>query len=108
MPMGYRHGGFFDGFGHGPGLFGLVLMLVFWAAIALVVLVVLRNWRHSPYRLHDHAYGRGPGAGSGAGSGAHVAASVASPAIEVLRERFAKGEVSEEEFTSRLTLLKES
>ena len=105
MPMNYRHGGFFDGFGgHGPGLFGIVLMLVFWAAIALVVVVVLRNWRHSPYHLHDHAFGRGPGAGSDA----HVATSLASPAIEVLRERFARGEVSEEEFSRRLTLLKES
>ena len=105
MPLGYRHGGFFDGFGgHGPGLFGIVLMLAFWVAIALVALVVVRNWRHSPYRLHEHAYGRGPNAMSDA----HVAAPVASPAIDVLRERFARGEVSEEEFTRRLTMLKES
>ncbi len=103
--MGYRHGIFFDGFaGNGPGLFGLLLMIAFWAAIALVILVVVRNWRHGPHHLHDHAYGHGPTVGAGRGS----APTAADPAIDLLKERFARGEVSEEEFTRRLTLLKES
>jgi len=102
--MGYRHGIFFDGFaGNGPGLFGLLLMIAFWAAIALVILVVVRNWRHGPHHLHDHAYGYGPAVGTEPRS-----STANDPAIELLKERFARGEVSEEEFTRRLTLLKES
>jgi len=105
MPTGYRHGGFFDGFGgNGPGLFGLFLMIVFWVTIALVILAVVRNWRHGPHHLHGHAYGRGPGVGPDP----RTSTTVANPAIDLLRERFAKGEVSEEEFTRRLNLLKES
>lgn len=104
MPMGYRHGGFFDGFGgHGPGLFGILLMIVFWAAIALVVLAVVRNWRHGPHHLHEHALSHGA-----LGGPETRPTPTASPAIDLLRERFARGEVSEEEFTRRLTLLKES
>ena len=103
--MGYRHGIFFDGFaGNGPGLFGLLLMIAFWAAIALVILVVVRNWRHGPHHLHDHAYGRGPAVGADS----RPATTASTPAIDLLKERFARGEVSEEEFTRRLTLLKES
>ncbi|MBW4029781.1 MAG: hypothetical protein HIU57_03765 [Acidobacteria bacterium] len=104
MPMGYRHGGFFDGFsGPGPSLFGIMMMIVFWAAIALVIMIVVRNWRHGPH-VHDHAYGPGPGATPDPRTSSYAA----SPAIDVLKERFARGEVSEEEFTRRLTLLKES
>ncbi|MDE3031312.1 MAG: SHOCT domain-containing protein [Acidobacteriota bacterium] len=103
--MGYRHGIFFDGFaGNGPGLFGLLLMIAFWAAIALVILVVVRNWRHGPHHLHDHAYGHGPAMGADP----RPTPTTADPAIDLLKERFARGEVSEEEFTRRLTLLKES
>ena len=104
MPMGYRHGGFFEGFaGHGPGLFGFLVMIVFWAALALVVLAVVRNWRHGPHHLHEHALSHGAVVGPET-----RATPTASPAIELLKERFARGEVSEEEFTRRLTLLKES
>ena len=103
--MGYRHGGFFDGFaGNGPGLFGVLLMIAFGAAIALIILVVVRNWRHGPHHLHDHAYGRGPAVGADS----RPAPTASTPAIDLLKERFARGEVSEEEFTRRLTLLKES
>lgn len=107
MPMGFRHGGYFDGFaGHGPGLFAVLLMVAFWAAIALVILVVVRNWRHGPYRLHQPGYGP-----ASVGTDPRVtptATTATTAAIDVLKERFARGEVSEEEFTRRLTLLKES
>ncbi len=38
MGFGYRHGGFMDGFGgNGPGALGIVMFVVFWAAVALLV-----------------------------------------------------------------------
>jgi len=99
MPMFRQHGGFLGGYGgHGIGLFGLLLMIVFWVAVALLILTLVRNYRHGPRHLHDHGYARGPGA-------SHV---TANPAIDILKERFAKGEVTEEEFTRRLSLLKEN
>ena len=103
MGFGYRHGGFMDGFGgNGPGALGVVMFVVFWAAIALLVLLLVQHYRHSPRHLHD--FGRGPAQGP-----ATTTPTVsANPAIDILMERFAKGEVSEEEYTRRLTLLKSS
>ena len=96
-----QQGGFLGGYGgHGVGLFGLLLMIVFWAAIALLILTLLQNYRRGPRHLHDHAHGPGPGPVS-----PHI---MANPAIDILKERFAKGEVTEEEFTRRLSLLKEN
>jgi uncharacterized membrane protein len=105
--MGYRHGGFFNGFGaHGPGVVGIFLMIVFWVLVALVIMAVVRTMRHGPHHLHNHGYAHWHGAAPVDGP---VATSrVAHPAIDLLKERFAKGEVSEEEFTRRLALLKES
>lgn len=107
MPMRYRQGGFYPGFGgHGLGLFAIFLMIVFWAVVALLVLTLIRNYRRGPHHLHDH--GHGSGHGPGHGPGPSDASTNMNPAIDILKERFAKGEVSEEEFTRRLVLLKES
>lgn len=107
MPMGYRHGGFFNGFGvHGPGVFGVFVMIVFWAVIALVIIAVVRSVRSGPHHLHNHGYSHGPGHDPVTGPVAPP--NVVHPAIDLLKERFAKGDVSEEEFTRRLALLKES
>ena len=104
MPMGYHHGGFFGGFaGRGPGVFGILLFIVFWAAVALLVLTLIQNYRRGPHHLHGHMHGHGLSNGPDTGATAR-----AIPAIDLLKERFAKGEVNEEEFTRRLTLLKES
>ena len=101
MPTFRQHDGFLGGYGgHGVGLFGLLLMIVFWAAIALLILTLVQNYRRGPRHLHDHAHGPGPGPAA-----PHV---MANPAIDILKERFAKGEVTEEEFTRRLSLLKEN
>jgi uncharacterized membrane protein len=106
----------FHGFGGGIGLLGIVVVIVFWAVVALLVITLVQNYRHGPRHLHSHGWHRGGatdmGAGTGAGmgmgrDGGHGASDVA-PAIAILRERFARGEISEEEFTRRLTLLKES
>ena len=103
MPMRFRSGGFNPGFGgHGFGFFGILLMIVFWAVVVLLVFTLVRNYHRGPHHSHDH--GHGPDHGPGP-SDAHTSM---NPAIDILKERFAKGEVSEEEFTRRLVLLKES
>ncbi|GGH18511.1 putative membrane protein [Cribrihabitans marinus] len=71
-----------DGFGHimwggGFGMAGGLMMLLFWGAIiALIVFAV-----------------RGFSAGSGSGGN--------SDAAEILRERYAKGEIDDEEYEHR-------
>lgn len=103
MGMGFRNGGYMDGFGgNGPGAWGIVMFVAFWVAIALVLLALIRHYRHSPHHLHEY------GAGIGHGPGPVAPVVTATPAIGILMERFARGEVSEEEYTRRLTLLKGS
>jgi uncharacterized membrane protein len=77
-------------------------MIVFWAVVVLLVFTLVRNYHRGPHHSHDHGHGSGHGPGP---SDAHTNM---NPAIDILKERFAKGEVSEEEFTRRLVLLKES
>jgi len=83
-------GGWNDGYGHmmgwggGFGFFGGFMMLVFWGVIiALIVLAV--RW------LSEGAKGGG----------------ARSDAMDVLRQRFAKGEIDEEEFARRKKALEE-
>ena len=85
--------GFFDG-GLGTGLVDLALFLIFWAAIAVLVVVIVRALRHGP-----HPVGR-PGPSFGAPRGD-------DQAVTILRERFARGDISEEEFSRRLALLRD-
>lgn len=94
-----------NGFGgNGPGAFAIVMFIVFWAAVALLTVLLVQHYRHSPRHLHEYGLGGGPGSGPGP-----VASPIAAnPAIDILKERFAKGEVSEEEYSRRLTLLKDS
>lgn len=90
--FGPRHGRR-DGFGH-PGLF-LVGLLVLGAVVALAV--VLFRGRHQPVSAAPAATGA-PGGGS-------TAWTPATSAEAILSERFARGEVSVEDFvTSRSAL----
>lgn len=111
MGMGHRHGGYWGGFSHnGPGALGILMFIVFWAAVALVILLLVQHYRRGPHHLHEHGHGPGfgPGHAPGPVSPPVISNVAANPAIDILRERFARGEVSEEEFTRRLAMLKDS
>jgi putative membrane protein len=73
------HGGGWDGMG-AWGWFGMTLMLVFWfGLIALLIVALTGGW---PRR----------------NQGSVEAPSGADPALTVLRERFARGEITAEEY----------
>jgi putative membrane protein len=74
------------GFGWGGMIFGGLLMLLFWGVvIALIVLAVRALSRP----------GSGPVAPSAGSPG-----QARDPALEILRERYARGEISKDEFNS--------
>ena len=85
-------GGYYrDGWGMGPGngFWMFVLMALFWVLIAAAVVYFVRHSNHAHAAHHSH----GP-----------IAAPDGAP-IDLLKMRFAKGEIDEEEFTKRLKLL---
>jgi putative membrane protein len=92
--MGWQDGGGWGpGFGWGHMLFGSVMMILFWGLILFVLVVAIR-WAIG--RPHDHhAGGAAPGSGR-------------KRAIEILEERFARGEIDREEFEERRRLLSDS
>ncbi len=103
MGMFFRHRGFLGGYpGQGPGALGVVMFIVFWAVVALLVVLLVQHYRHDPRHLHHVAPGDAHGPGTA------MAAPSSSAAIDILKERFARGDVSEEEYARRLALLKDS
>jgi putative membrane protein len=78
--------------GHGPGPW-ILLMPLFWGFAVAAVVLVLRRTRH--------AFGRhgGPGGPGGRGPGS---------AADMLARRFAQGEIDEDEYWSRLSVLNET
>ena len=81
-----------NGFGHmmwggGFGMAGGLMMLVFWGAIIALIVFAVRGF----------AAGSGPARGFSAGS----RSGGKSDAAEILRERYAKGEIDEEEYERR-------
>ncbi len=79
----YQHMG--HGFGHmmGWGPYGGIRMILFWILLIAIVLFLLRRF---PASL------QGP---QGNGSSPH------SAALEILKERYARGEISKEEYEAR-------
>jgi len=73
------------GWHHGPGVFGWLLFALFLVLVVLAVVAVVRLWRRpgGPYAW------QGPTAG-------HV-----DPAITELRVRYARGEISRDEYLQR-------
>ncbi len=91
-PFGPYVGGFAD---HGVRVVALFIMVALWVVVALLIAALVHAYRHGRHGV-AHANGAGP------------EKSPSSPAVDILRERFARGEISEEEFTRRLTVLKGS
>lgn len=91
MPF-QRH---FITFGPGPGhwVVGLLLMIVFWSVLIFAIWAVVR---HFSSHSHSHAHGyHAPSTPPPSGD---------SP-LDVLRMRFARGEINEDEYKSRVDLL---
>jgi putative membrane protein len=88
MPFGY--GG--PGVGWGGAMFGLLVFVVF---IVIVVWAILAIARERPHLMghyhHDVGHGR---------------TEPSSDALEILNERFARGEIDAAEYTERRDLLK--
>ncbi len=68
------------GWGGGWGLFGIFHMLLWWVLLVLVIVVLVR-WL--------------------AGGGSRRYGDSSDRAIDILRERYARGEISKEEFDAR-------
>jgi putative membrane protein len=87
--MAYARGGYggYGGWGMGPGImggwgmgwWGIVPMLLFWAVIIVAIVFFVKWLAH--------------------GSGKNISASSSdSRSLEILKERFARGEITKEEF----------
>jgi putative membrane protein len=81
--MPWMHG---FGFGWGGMIFGGLLMLLFWGVVIALVVFVVR------------ALSR-PGSGQATPS-AGAPGQARDQALEILRERYARGEISKDEFNS--------
>jgi putative membrane protein len=90
-----REGGLmmYDGNGWGGGhwIAAIVMMVLFWGVLAVVVVALVRRggWRH-----HGHDTPTG-------------SRSSADEAERILHERFARGEIDEDEYRRRHDLLRE-
>ncbi len=84
---------FTDGFQWGWMLFGGLMMILFWGGIIALAVVILRTFIVG----NSRAVSSGPSSASSSGS-----------ALEILNERYAKGEIDREEFEFiRLDLARE-
>jgi putative membrane protein len=81
---------------YGPGFGWWIVFPILWFALVVTVIVLVsRRWRRGPWG----PYAGGPG---GWGPGAHRGT---GSARAVLSERFARGEIDEREYRSRLEVL---
>ena len=76
LQMGWN-GNHMDGWGWGAWLLMSISMVLFWGSVVAVGILFFR----STARSHDHSHSE-----------------VGSPALNIARDRYARGEISEEEF----------
>lgn len=101
----FWYGPQFGGWGWAAGLSSLV----FWALLALAIFALVRSFSRGGQRpfgprpgYYSTAAPSGPGPGPGGGPGPGQPA----PAEQILAERFARGEIDEDEFHQRMTVLR--
>ena len=86
--MAYGWGWHDQGWGPGMWIVAVVAMIAFWSLVVFAIVMLVRHF------------------GRPAGTGPGVAPPVDN-ALETLRERFARGEIDEEEYQRRLALLRQ-
>lgn len=79
-------------------------MIVFWGVLIAAGVALFRYLAHSPHQQNQAA----PGVGTGAPPVSHVSHVSPVPPEAILAERFAKGEIDEEEYRTRLATLRGS
>lgn len=99
IPLGQWHGGYggmgpggMMGWGMGGGWFGFILMILFWAAIIAAAVALIRWLVKS---------------GDSSRPGERVQAQPGDSALDILRKRYARGEIDSEEFQQRKRALTE-
>jgi len=86
---------FYGGPDWGFGIARLIIMILFLLFIGAVAYFVIRHFDHAQSHHHTHV-----------GTSASTT-SADSAASDLLKMRFARGEIDEDEFTRRMTLLKD-
>ncbi len=88
-----------DGFGHMPtwGWVGIIFMVLFWIAVIVGVALLVRCLVRRPERTMQAFSSPGVAQDTG-GAGALPAK---SGALQILEERYARGEIDQEEFLRR-------
>jgi putative membrane protein len=86
---------YINGPGNGWWIGGMVVSLLFWAAIVLLIVAAIRHFGGD----HRHVPPSAPGTPSPSSSAG------TQSALDTLKMRFARGEIDEEEYTRRADLL---
>lgn len=88
-PSAHAHtwgGDWDDGWGWGHMIFGSIMMLLFWGGLVVLIVLAVRWIGGGPTRGGNHTTSR-------------------NRALEILEERYARGEIDKDEFEERRHLL---
>ena len=89
------------GYGYGPSyghMFGIgsIFMIIFWILVIWIVIALIRMAVHGGHMRHGHWHGFYKGTDDMAKS---------DKALDILKERFAKGDIAKEEFEEKKKIL---